>query len=615
MCELTGGGAARPAHENSAHITCPFIFFFCVDILRLLPDHLLSYFLDANEGSNAPIPEGEAAASAIQQQKQPQQPQVDPTAGQQSCQSMSSVSHMDMASHASGTLKLQNNSSLENFVNTKARESSGALSIASGASSSGGHRVQFCDDGQHQQPAQNNPHKPIESPTSAANREYNAFIQNASSGSLQNGNPAGILKVPSQASTASLASSQSSLTNMAAALALGSGPNQVLSMQQKLQQSRAFQTVGGPNSHILSNTSPITPVNMMGSPSGQETMMLPPPPRFPNSGGIVVGQPSQPTNQQQQVIHSQQQQYLQQQQVIPQVVQSTNYATANQQQEPQSSPSNVQNQQPNFLPQMNPPAPAVNNSNQKVFPDPNSILSGILSQPQHQGSQQQGQQIQIGLQNGQSIPLTAVSAPNGSVYYQIDPTAGNIPSNIAANPASLRYFTKAINEVSKEDENKETCDPKVLAEKRAQRLARNRESARLSRRRKKDHLNNMGAKVKSLQRQLDDEVRNKIRSMEEGLNRHKTGHVNRWIAAVKSADDQDAQQTQQLRQQMATVVQKHGCNNPIRRAVIAHQYNALRQALLSSHNRYSVWMMMQSSSFFTEASRVRHLSGGASSGS
>ena len=107
------------------------------------------------------------------------------------------------------------------------------------------------------------------------------------------------------------------------------------------------------------------------------------------------------------------------------------------------------------------------------FPDPNSVTSAVLAQQQQQQQQQphqmqpqqqpQQQQIQIGLHNGQTIPLTAIPTPNGSVYYQIDPSA-TIPA--ASNSASLRYFTKAINEVSKSEEHKEAVDPKVLAEKR-----------------------------------------------------------------------------------------------------------------------------------------------------
>ncbi|KAL3798737.1 hypothetical protein ACHAW5_010068 [Stephanodiscus triporus] len=225
-------------------------------------------------------------------------------------------------------------------------------------------------------------------------------------------------------------------------------------------------------------------------------------------------------------------------------------------------------------------------------------------QPQQQGTPFQ-QQIQIGL-NGQTIPITAVPGANGSIIYQVDPSV--VPTS------GLRYFTKAINEVSKADDQKE-IDPEVLAEKRRQRLARNRESARQSRRRKKEHLASLAAKVQKLQRQLEAEVRSKIRSMEGGLARQRCNMANKWLAEQEkkrscSASDEHSSgsiSSRDSRNQLAMVIDKTSVNCEIRRAVIAHQYHFLRQAFISSHNRYSVWMMLQSSSFFTEASRQQEV--------
>jgi len=681
-------------------------------------DHLLSYFLGANEGAvttdnNIPEPD-----IAVQQHHHPNNSgnngtptshNTNPTTTIRSASQPSSVNHM--TSYAAGVGQ-HHTTSLENFVHTRAGGSSGGLSTTSSLSGAGGGvgvglpptpAVHFYDGHIHHRPMSNNQGQQavqmagamaggVSMPTHSA--EYNSFVhasqqQRLSSNSLQNrtGSAGSMHKVPSRTSTNSMCSSglssSSSLTSMAAALALG-GPNQVMYMQQKLQsRSDPFSGIGGTN-HQLSNSSPITPVNMMGSPSGQEMMMLPPPPRFPNGAGVhhpngMMMQQMQHQNmgqnmglnmqqmpqnmQQQHIIHTQQQQLIQQQQMqhqqtmqqppmqqqqmqqqpmqqqmqqqpmqqqmqhqqMPQVVQS-NYAS--QQINNATLQNNTQNQQPNFLPQMTPLASTVQQSIQHQldqkhhmgFPNPNSVNSAILAQPQllQQQSQQpqhqqpqpqqqqsqpqqpQLQQIQIGLQNGTTIPLTAIPTPNGSIYYQIDPTASTTGTSTAA---SLRYFTKAINEVSKEDQ-KETVDPKILAEKRMQRLARNRESARQSRRRKKEHLSMLAAQVRRLQRQLEDEIRNKIRSMESGLARQRTNLINKWLGDPKQCRSDI----------LAVVLRKTGPNCPIRRAVIAHQYNFLRQAFLSTHNRYSVWMMMQSSSFFTEASRMRNCSLAAANG-
>merc|ERR1719217_2037192 len=110
----------------------------------------------------------------------------------------------------------------------------------------------------------------------------------------------------------------------------------------------------------------------MGSPSGQEAMMLPPPPRFPCGPGTYVIQ-----NQ-----HHQQQQQQQ----------------------------------------------------QLALSNPNHAAVG---QPPQQ-HQIQPQQIQIGINGGQTIPITAVAAADGTIQYKIDPSA--VPC------AGLKNFTKAINQ-------------------------------------------------------------------------------------------------------------------------------------------------------------------------
>lgn len=109
-------------------------------------------------------------------------------------------------------------------------------------------------------------------------------------------------------------------------------------------------------------------------------------------------------------------------------------------------------------------------------------------------------------------------------------------------------------------------------------------------------MSHMAAKVQKLQRQLETEVRNKIRSMEGGIVRQQGTSLDKWMQKC-------ALLGYSTREELAGVLQKTGPNCSIRRAVISHQYDFLRQAFLSTHNHYSLWMMMQNSSFFTEASR------------
>jgi len=572
-----------------------------------IPDHLLSYFLGANDGASHDSNNIPAADIAVEQQ-QHQQPaaQMMPTSILRSSSQPNSI-------HTNNKMvgNLPNTSpSLESFVNARARDSSGALTNNTGTSMSMGtlptpHSVHFYDEVQH-------PPQAVPSAAAVMPSQVDPSLQyrTSSQGSMH--------KVPSRASNASSnGSSSSSLAAMASAMALGN-PTQVMMMQQKLQ-NRADQVVSGVQYQLNSNISPITPVNMMmGSPTGQEFMMLPPPTQSNN----MIAQMAQNIGgqQHQQHLMNLQQNMLMAQAPISMNNQVPNNASQQQQQQPQT----------NFLPQMNPPNQPLSTMQTQTyakggFPDPQSVTSSVLaaqpppqqqqypelpqqpmSQPHlPQQQQQQGQQIQIGV-NGQTIPINAVPTANGGLVYQIDSSV--VPT------AGLRYFTKAINDVSKPEEKK-NVDPQVMAEKRAQRLARNRQSARNSRRRKKEHLQNLEAKVQKLQRELESEVRRKVSSMEEGLMKQREDMMEQWLANQSSGSaspDEEQEGDDKRRKQLALILQETGVNCQVRRAVVAHQYNMLRNTFLSPMNHYSVWMLLQSASFFTEAARQRDATAAAS---
>eukprot|EP00956_Cyclotella_meneghiniana_P023083 scaffold44451_cov53-Cyclotella_meneghiniana.AAC.3 len=308
--------------------------------------------------------------------------------------------------------------------------------------------------------------------------------------------------MPTMPSTAS--SSASSLSTMAAAMAIG-GPNQTMYIHQKLQG----RVVPSSSTEQLNSTSPITPVNMLCSPAGQEQMMLPPPPRFPSGNGFTgmnvhqnsIQHPDLQSSQsmQMQSQWNQQQQQQQQFQYSPQTQQHLTWIQ-------QMNEACLAAQQQQAFQQPQPQTQNVNGTN------PSPVPNLVVSQSQQaqstpfQAQQPNTQQIQVGV-DGATVPVTAVTNPDGTVSYHIDPNTAAVPK-----PA-LRYLTKAINEVVKpEDPDKE--DPAVLAEKRQRRLARNRESARNSRRRKKELLNSLAQKVQKLQRQLDTEITSQIQSME-----------------------------------------------------------------------------------------------------
>merc|ERR1719203_2352406 len=83
--------------------------------------------------------------------------------------------------------------------------------------------------------------------------------------------------------------------------------------------------------------------------------------------------------------------------------------------------------------------------------------------------------------------------------------------------------------------------------------------------------------------------------------------MKQWLAdqSSDSASPEEQGGDDERRKQLALILQETGVNCQIRRAVVAHQYNMLRNTFLSPMNHYSVWMLLQSASFFTEAARQR----------
>ncbi len=519
------------------------IHAYFVGTVLIFTDHLLSYFL-GGESNGDTILEADTAverdvannglAAVNVESRQSNRPASQPS-------SSNALGRLSQSQTVMSSQDLSYNNSL----------------TAPESSSSSQLRVHFSEDSlpayQSRQVGQQVCNPPAARQASQQRRFSGSSVQHSSASSIGS-----LHTVPSTNST--VGSSNSSLTNLAAALALGAPPNQVMAMQQKLQ-AREESKAGATSEHEL----PITPLSMMSSRS-QECMMLPPPPRFPSQQQLHLIQQQHAQTQQ---MHQQEQQQQQSQQV--QMPQPVIHPSWNQ----QTTQQTRQLHQPLNHNQFS-PAPT------SGFPDPNSVTGSVLSQQPPPQSQAQ-QQIHIGV-NGQTIPVTAVPCSNGSIFYQIDP-------NVASS-ANLRYFTKAINEVSKPVEQKE--DPAILAEKRQRRLARNRESARQSRRRKKERLVNLGAKVNQLQRQLEGEVRQKILSMEAGLSRKRSVQIQRLI-----------ENGEQGNEELAEILQGTGVNCPIRRAVIAHQYDFLRQTFFSSHSQFAVWLMRQPHSCFTASNYLK----------
>ncbi len=122
-------------------------------------------------------------------------------------------------------------------------------------------------------------------------------------------------------------------------------------------------------------------------------------------------------------------------------------------------------------------------------------------------------------------------------------------------------------------------------EKRARRLARNRESARQSRRRKKERLATLEKQVTTLFAKVEEQRGEKIMVMESELQ-------NRRIEGLA---------TVQSKQELQQLLHDTGPNCVVRERVASFQYEKLRQLLLPRHQEFLLWLTLQQDEFFSTA--------------
>jgi hypothetical protein len=124
-------------------------------------------------------------------------------------------------------------------------------------------------------------------------------------------------------------------------------------------------------------------------------------------------------------------------------------------------------------------------------------------------------------------------------------------------------------------------------EKRARRLARNRESARQSRRRKKERLATLEDKVTSLFGELEEQRRAKMMEMEDQLRAARRRELRALDGATVT------------RERLVQFLSDTGCNIPVRERVISFQLEKLRQLVLPRHEEFLAWLTLQPDDFFT----------------
>lgn len=139
--------------------------------------------------------------------------------------------------------------------------------------------------------------------------------------------------------------------------------------------------------------------------------------------------------------------------------------------------------------------------------------------------------------------------------------------------------------------------PVESEEKRAKRLERNRESARKSRRRKKERLAKLGGQVKQLQSQIATERQRHIHDMVPALSACRTREL---AALLNSNNDNNNSSTDETAQQdlLARIVRGSGPSSQIMRSVLDFQYTTLKQMTLPSYQKLLLWFTLRDESYF-----------------
>mmetsp|Transcript_12497 Transcript_12497/g.18935 ORF Transcript_12497/g.18935 Transcript_12497/m.18935 type:complete len:784 (-) Transcript_12497:31-2382(-) len=406
----------------------------------------------------------------------------------------------------------------------------------------------------------------------------------------------GLEKNPSSSASSS-SSSLSSVAGVVYQATTGSSP--IMHVHQQFQGQpppQPNQPQRAPTPGSFRNLSPISPAAMCTS----EYMMLPPPPRY----GTAQSNNSAPTGNQQ----SQWQPVSQGQQAPTTVNQGNNDQVQNQ----MSHTSWLQHVNNIAMNTNNIGAPshiAANvNPSTGAVKQTNGIVNNGMPQPTYfttstqDTAQQQQQQHQPPPPQPQQIFISAMPHSNtGTMNPDILP----IPPT-----ANAQLSTAALHHHFSSNLGAGTSTAVESKEKRERRLARNRESARQSRRRKKELLINLEAQVNKLNSDIENERRRQLMTMEKelmGAKRHLLqeafskfglGAAGEEIVLEKEGDSE-------LVTMLNSIIRNGGPNIAVRRAAAGFQYNALRQLILPFYQQFFLSMSLKQECFFTGAKEKR----------
>ena len=143
-------------------------------------------------------------------------------------------------------------------------------------------------------------------------------------------------------------------------------------------------------------------------------------------------------------------------------------------------------------------------------------------------------------------------------------------------------------------------------EKRQQRLARNRESARKSRRQKKERLQTLAAQVSKLHDELEIERRRCIGAMESGLRQGRADIIAGSAEYRPTNTAEDGDEKRPLALALEYVLKGMGPKCQARSATANFQHNALQSQMLPNYREFILWLSTQHPSFLYTAKEERN---------
>lgn len=138
-------------------------------------------------------------------------------------------------------------------------------------------------------------------------------------------------------------------------------------------------------------------------------------------------------------------------------------------------------------------------------------------------------------------------------------------------------------------------------EKRQRRLARNRESARQSRRRKKQYLELLEEKVSQLTESIDTTRASHLDRADEALNAVRSEILANLTEELKSSTN-EADVSSKIRQGVQLIQERFGPNSVERNAIKDYNFRQLDNLLLPPYCRFLLWLSIQDDAFYDESS-------------